>query len=56
MLHKWVKESEYSSGVIPEDELILKCSMYGKSLLVLPNISPVVKVARIIVRNIGPID
>jgi len=44
------------AGVIPEDELFLESSMYGKSLLELPNNSPVVKVARIIARNIGRID
>ena len=57
ILHKRARENGYVvAGVIPEDELILKYSMYGKSLLELPNNNPVVKAARIIARSIGLID
>jgi len=56
-LNEWAKRIGYElAGIIPEDELIMKYNLAGKSLLTLPPNSAAVEAVKNIVKNIGLID
>jgi CO dehydrogenase maturation factor len=56
-LREWSEKVGYEfAGMMPEDEMILEYSVYGKPILELPSNSPAVMAAREIARNIKLID